>query len=412
MADTTLATANGRQAAAADPDAIVHDLPPSENKRFYPALDGLRALAVLMVFFEHYGGPSIPGANWGWAGVDIFFVLSGFLITGILYDTRNTAHRFRNFYARRTLRIFPLYYGVLLFGLLLTPIFHWLWNPAWLLWFVYLGNYARFIYLHNPLFARGAIEHLVGQHHTHMLGFLYLGHFWSLCVEEQFYLVWPCLVFLIRDRVRLRNLCITVCVLTLVARIICVFTVPHAFLAAEFLYRITPLRADALLLGGLVALSLRGPNRERLLRLARPLLLCEAALFVVFEVLYPHVSGTHQIYDPNTTGPVLSTIGFTLVDLFAATLILAILQPSPGLYRLFNLKSARQLGQISYGFYVYHDLFHYVYLGAAHHIVGHNHWAIPVAALIGLVCTTAIAYGSFRYFESPFLKLKRYFVAS
>jgi len=74
-----------------------------ENRAFYPALDGLRAIAFLMVFFQHYY--SIP---WGWTGVNIFFVLSGFLITGILFDSRNDAHRARNFYIRRTLRIFPL----------------------------------------------------------------------------------------------------------------------------------------------------------------------------------------------------------------------------------------------------------------------------------------------------------------
>jgi peptidoglycan/LPS O-acetylase OafA/YrhL len=79
------------------------------KRAFYPALDGLRAVAFLMVFFHHY--MRLP---WGWSGVDFFFVLSGFLITGILFDTRHDFHRFRNFYVRRTLRIFPLYYGIIL----------------------------------------------------------------------------------------------------------------------------------------------------------------------------------------------------------------------------------------------------------------------------------------------------------
>src|SRR4051812_33973991 len=74
-----------------------------ENRAFYPALDGIRAIAFLMVFGQHY--LMLP---WGWSGVDLFFVLSGFLITGILFDTRNDRHRVRNFYVRRTLRIMPL----------------------------------------------------------------------------------------------------------------------------------------------------------------------------------------------------------------------------------------------------------------------------------------------------------------
>ena len=93
-----------------------------DNNAFFPALDGLRALAFLMVFGFHY--LQMP---WGWTGVDIFFVLSGFLITGILFDSCHHPHRIRNFYLRRTLRIFPLYYGVFLLLVILDPIFRWNW---------------------------------------------------------------------------------------------------------------------------------------------------------------------------------------------------------------------------------------------------------------------------------------------
>ena len=392
-------------------DDVVPDLPPSENKLFYPALDGLRAFAVLLVFFEHYGLVQHPAINWGWIGVDLFFVLSGFLITGILYDTRNTAHRFRNFYARRTLRIFPLYYGVLLFGLLLTPVFHWLWNPAWLLWFVYLGNYARFLWIHSPLFPSGALEHLVSQRHTRLLPALYLGHFWSLCVEEQFYLVWPLVVFSLRDRVRLRNLCIVVCGLALLARIVCVLTVPPVYLQSEFLYRLTPLRVDALLLGGLVALCLRGPERQRMLRLARPLLYLEIAGIVLWELLYRLFSSGHTFYHPSTSNSYLSTIGFTLIDLFAATLIVVLLQPGGTLFSVFNLKWARKLGQISYGFYVFHDMFHHLYIHVATHLLRHTRWITYGTALTGLIGTTLLAYLSFRFFEAPILRFKDRFTA-
>ena len=95
------------------------------------------------VFLWHY-----VGLPYGWAGVDVFFVLSGFLITGILYDTRDDPHRVRNFYIRRTLRIFPLYYGVFLTVFLMTPFMHWEWTWQWIAWPLYLGNFLPFLYPH------------------------------------------------------------------------------------------------------------------------------------------------------------------------------------------------------------------------------------------------------------------------
>ena len=100
-----------------------------ENRAFYPALDGLRAVAFLMVFGQHY-----LSLAWGWTGVNVFFVLSGFLITGILFDTRDDPHRARNFYVRRSLRIFPLYYGLFAILMLLWPVVHWRWDRLWLAW--------------------------------------------------------------------------------------------------------------------------------------------------------------------------------------------------------------------------------------------------------------------------------------
>lgn len=410
LSATTNSATDVQVQTAAHRDDLVHDLPPPENKRFYPALDGLRALAVLMVFLEHYGLANRPVLSWGWAGVDIFFVLSGFLITGILYDTRNTPHRFRNFYARRTLRIFPLYYAVLLLGVLLTPVFHWLWNPAWILWFCYLGNYARFLYMHSPLFPMGAIEHLIAQPPLHHLPFLYLGHFWSLCVEEQFYLIWPLIVFSVRDRVRLRNFCAAVCCLTLLARVLCTFVVPQAYLTAGLLYRVTPLRADALLLGGLVALCLRGPEAEKIRHLAKPVLILFTAGFVIWQLLYRQLSGLHHLYHPDTDA-VLTTLGYTLIDLFSAALILSILQPGGILFRVFNLKWPRRLGQISYGFYVFHDMFHGVWGGLSNHFLRGTRFVGIGTTLLALIGTTAISFLSFRYFETPFLRLKDRFTA-
>jgi peptidoglycan/LPS O-acetylase OafA/YrhL len=399
--------------AALHTDDVVPNLPASENKRFYPALDGLRAIAVLMVFYQHYLSfeGTRPALNWGWTGVDIFFVLSGFLITGILYDTRNTLHRFRNFYVRRTLRIFPLYYGVLLIGLLLTPIFRWIWHPVWILWPLYLGNYGRFIWLNDWMQGTGVLDHLRSSLPFDPPFLLYFGHFWSLCVEEQFYLVWPLLVFLIKDRVRLRNLCIAVCIFCLIARILCAWLLPQNYIDAEFLYRFTPLRADALLLGGALALMLRGPEAARLKRLLRPALSLFVAGFVLFEVLYRHA--IHHFYSPVAGAPVLDTLGYTLIDLFAGILILLALAPGGILYRVLTIRQLRRLGQISYGFYVFHDIPHLAYGLLIDRIFPNVSDAAScnLTAAVALTGTLVLSYLSYRFFEAPFLRLKDCFTA-
>jgi peptidoglycan/LPS O-acetylase OafA/YrhL len=399
--------------AALHADDVVPNLPASENKRFYPALDGLRAVAVLMVFYQHYLSPPDirPAFNWGWTGVDIFFVLSGFLITGILYDTRNTLHRFRNFYVRRTLRIFPLYYGVLLIGLFLTPIFHWIWHPAWILWPLYLGNYGRFIWLDDWMQGTGVLDHLRSSLPFYQPFFLFFGHFWSLCVEEQFYLVWPLAVFLIKDRVRLRDLCIAVCILCLAARVACVWLLPQDYIDAEFLYRFTPLRADALLLGGALALMLRGPEAARLKQLLRPALSLFVAGFILFEILYRHAA--RHFYYPVAGAPVLDTLGYSLIDLFAGIIILLALNPGGIFYRVLTVKPLRRLGQMSYGFYVFHEIPHIAYFFLVDrycsHIARPNH--LTLTAMVAFAGTLLLSYLSFRFYEAPFLRLKDRFTA-
>ncbi len=384
-------------------------LPPSENKQYYPALDGLRAAAVLLVFWGHYEGGAHPLLSWGWAGVDYFFVLSGFLITGILYDTRDAQHRFRTFYVRRVLRIFPLYYGVFLLALLLTPIFHWWWNPASLLWLTFLGNYGRFLFLHSALPA-GAVEHLVARPPFPYSFLAFTGHFWSLCVEEQFYLLWPAVVYLVRRRETLRNVCGAVVLLCLAARVACLYLLPHSLLAADFLSRATPLRADALLLGGFVALCLRGRESDALERCARPLLFAFAVGFAVFELTCLSVSPSHAVWQPDFKSPILPTVGFTLIDLSGALLLLCLLQPR-GVFRIFTLRPLRALGKISYGFYVFHDLLHQAYAALAHALTHHRGPAVNLTALLALAGTTILSYASFRFYETPFLRLKRFFTA-
>jgi peptidoglycan/LPS O-acetylase OafA/YrhL len=383
-----------------------------ENKKTYPALDGLRGVAVLLVFVEHYCTHVTPQSlRYGWVGVDIFFVLSGFLITGILYDTREAAHRFRNFYVRRSLRIFPLYYGVLLLGLLLSPMFHWVWHPAWYLYPVYLGNYARFLYLGDFLRNTGVLEGLRSQLHLDPPFVAYLGHLWSLCVEEQFYLVWPFVIFYIKDRRRLRNLCAIVCPLVLLARVICVLMLPTAMLHADFLYRTTPFRVDALLLGGFVALALRGPEATQLVRSARPVLLGVFAICCGLQVF--HFLIYHAPFLPVVASTFMRTVGFSLIDIMAVAILVLALNPKTVVYRLLCGKRLRRFGQMSYGFYLFHDIPHYAY-GRLAHLVAGDRFALqgPLTVLFALTGTIILSYVSFRFFEAPFLRLKERFAPS
>jgi peptidoglycan/LPS O-acetylase OafA/YrhL len=170
-------------------------------------LDGVRGLAVLAVMLCHFvwfapltSTYEIPDKfsklgvellRTGRYGVDLFFVLSGFLITGILFDAKSDKHYFRNFYARRTLRIFPLYYAVLLLMFVVLPMFmgprtageqQIVQNQGWL--WLYLSN-MKSAFVGPEFWQQDRI---------------WMGHFWSLAIEEQFYLVWPLVILLLSRR--------------------------------------------------------------------------------------------------------------------------------------------------------------------------------------------------------------------
>jgi len=362
---------------------------------YFPALDGVRALAFLMVFSFHY--LSLP---WGWAGVDVFFVLSGFLITGILFDSREQPCRVRNFYVRRALRIFPLYYGLMLLLVLLYPIFRWQWGWSWLLWPAYLGNFLRG---HRVFVPRSAIQMLADAQplsRTFPNIQLYCGHFWTLCVEEQFYLVWPWVVFGLRDRRRLMAICLGCVAVCPLLRILGAHLLPPYMLDQEVLYRYTPFRVDALLLGGLIALARRGRYAARVLPAARAVftaMCCALGAWLVWTPAARH--GTmHYVYPEWRF-----TWGLSAIDLLAACVIVMALQPGSLTFRVFHVRPLRWLGRISYGAYVFHDILHFPLMQWVGSRTGH--YRLPTAAL-GLASTLLLAWASFRWFEGPVLRWK------
>jgi peptidoglycan/LPS O-acetylase OafA/YrhL len=365
------------------------------NAAQYPALDGMRAVAFLAVFAFHY-----LGLPWGWGGVNLFFVLSGFLITGILFDTQDDRYRARNFYLRRGLRIFPLYYGTILLIVAIYPIFRWKWSWGWLIWPAYVGNLARFIHtfaVGSPFDSMTQAALFSGRF-PHVA--LWCLSFWTLCVEEQFYLIWPWFVFFIRDRRTLIWVCAAAVATVPVLRALAPHYLPQYMSDAHVIRFATPFQVDSLLLGGLVALLRRGSHRRGLLISARIVLGVLSAAGLMWFVLVPaaHHGRVEYVY-PSWE----QTWGVSYINLVSACLIIQSLEFGSTTYRLLTPLPLRSLGRIAYGCYIFHEPLHPVFLLLRPHFLQHT---TLVIAGIAFVCTVGISWASFRWFESPFIRLK------
>lgn len=360
------------------------------------ALDGLRGIAILLILLTHWGIP-IPGSSRFaapilaftkscWVGVDLFFVLSGFLITGILVDTVGTKDSLKIFYARRFLRIFPLYYGVLVGLLLLTPVLHLVWGPMLPLLVLYMQNTGIGVPLDKYM-----LSHAVN-----------LNPYWSLAVEEQFYLLWPLFVFAIRDVNRLTKIAFALSGLALVLRIVLV----RAGVSPWFVYCFTACRADTLLLGGALALLLRSERQgpaQAVLRWA-PWVGGLAALVLVPFALRP--DGLQWLLSP-----FVRTGGFTLIALACCGLVAWTQRKDSGSFLRQPL--LRFFGRYSYGIYMLHLLcFRALYKLIEEQMLSLLPWW-HVAAILSWLAAAALVIGaavlSFKYYETPFLGLKRHF---
>jgi peptidoglycan/LPS O-acetylase OafA/YrhL len=332
-------------------------------------------------------------------------VLSGFLITGILFDACDEPYRFRNFYIRRTLRIFPLYYGVLLAIFLLTPLLHWAWTWQWIAWPLYLGNFLRFLYPHlnNEFVSAFADAHLVSR--THPGIDLRLGHFWTLCVEEQFYLLWPWIVFTVRNRRRLMAICVVCITLVPLARIFALAHMPEALVSGEVVFHSTPFRFDTLLVGALIALIYRGPHRERMQRIAQATLV--GAMLCILS-LTAYWMCFHSFNISNLA--VRHTWLLSVIGLLSGALMLRTLIPGTIPYRVFHVRWLRRVGMVSYGAYVFHDIPHDLYIRFVAHYFHHR--VHGLTAVVGIVMTLAMAFLSYHFFEWPMLRLKDRFTSN
>jgi peptidoglycan/LPS O-acetylase OafA/YrhL len=389
-----------------------------EERQHIPALDGVRGLAILLVFIHHatvmrgatrFDEAFLFTAHFGWIGVNLFFVLSGFLITGILLDARRAGHYFRNFYARRILRIFPLYYAALLCTLLLLPLIpvaRDISNDG----AVHGGTLWYFLYASNFYIA-------------------WLGHFpvnlmdvsWTLAIEEQFYLVWPLVVFLL-PRTAVMRVGALMFVGSLLFRLGMTFAAHASMSTVEVL---TPSQLDGLGLGAFLAAASRGPRGlEPLAPWARPAMWLSLVLAIATALPDLNLSEMPAPRRAVGVSPHFLTFGLSCTSvLFASLIVRAVTAPQTTLVtRLLSSGPLRVLGKYSYCMYLVHmpvillvqdfvfgppdkghARFHFVPVLGSQFAGQLLFYALTLAIVLVLTKLSWVA------FEAPLLRFKRYF---
>ena len=373
---------------------------------FIPSLDGLRGIAILLVMLHHFthfeqttgfDGPIGGVLAFFWMGVDLFFVLSGFLITGILLDTRDSKRYFTTFYARRTLRIFPLYYLVLFLALVVAPQF-----PAVDAVLsgqvdvppdeqVGVSQWPYWLYWTNISIAQRGWVH----------GWVDIA--WSLAIEEQFYLVWPLVVWLCPPRL-VALLCAVIVVAEPIARIYA-RSIDYPVL---WTYVLTWYRLDGLAIGALVALAYRRGFLPLLDRWVPGVVIACVAGLIACAILGGHTWWWNRR---------MQQYGYSLIAVAAgAMLVSAINRPADSVWpRMLSAGWLRAFGKYSYCLYLIHlpvmrVVLEYVFSPSEYETLGIPRWIAQVLFYGAAAAPAfALAWLSWRLFEAPILSLKARF---
>ena len=367
------------------------DIAPPLPSRF-PRLDGVRGVAILLVLMHQFSLLGAPAGilgrtvdlvlDRGWIGVQLFFVLSGFLITGILLDARGKPGAWTRFALRRVLRIFPLYFLALLLFTIMLPRLglvpaDWSGHAVW--YWLFVSNWTQ-------AFVGGALP-----------------HFWSLAVEEQFYVLWP-LAALVRERKVVLASCAALVLLAVAFRL----AMRHGQVSPEAIYMATVSRMDALACGAAAAVLIRMPRvREGIARWEGPLWGAALALLAAGFLLthYDRTSPTGQVW------------GYLILslDMGAGILLLAAADASRAPSRMPSGWLAgwplRRLGLYSYAMYVFHKPLHDLVGRPLLAAAGLGNALAPGPGLAylaaAIVATAAVGALSYHAFERHFLALGR-----
>ena len=354
-----------------------------------PELDGIRGMAILLILVYHWvvlESTTLPErlsvlGSFGWSGVDLFFVLSGFLIGGILLDAKSSSNYFRVFYVRRFLRILPLYFLVCLISV--AVFYSHLSTHAWLFeekipWYAYLTFAQNYWMAKYNAFASRQLDAT-----------------WSLAIEEQFYLTLPLVISLTRIT-RLPYILLGGIILAPLLRISLWFSVDPAHQVAAT-YLLAPCRMDALLLGVLAAWWIRYRNFD-LVRYRSALMISSVVLGFGFGLImhYRWNFGSFQ----------LTFFGYTWIALFYLSLLLLAVSHKGFVSRGFSFGPLKALGIVAYGLY----LFHQPTLGLVYGLLGKptprlsGHYEMIVTGL-STILLLLLAYVSWIYFEKPLVRI-------